>query len=248
VKNCRVHPTHWLISTQVLRVLSTDAVATKRQLFLIFLSDGAPSDHSEMVCKHGVQVWQPCPSGRMTNRNKPCLQKCPTAWDCRSQLKSRVESECCKRLRRIGDLVGRDRVFVGTVAFGKPDEDYSVLRSMAATLPRNTFQKLGLSVGGLKTAFSSLTSTLTTMRTECVARKTERECAADANQISIEDGRAALAEGLLHDDEWDFYKKTVAFGQSGAFLHGPRDAHALEAPERLHGQGPGGHGALLRDA
>ena len=34
----------------------------------------------------------------------------------------------CQRLRRIGNLVGRDRVFVGTVAFGKPDEDYSVLR------------------------------------------------------------------------------------------------------------------------
>ena len=95
----------------------------------------------------------------------------------RAQLKARVESECCQRLRRIGDLVGRDRVFVGTVAFGKPDEDYSVLRSMAATLPRNTFQKLGLSVGGLKTAFSSLTSTLTTMRTECAATKTERESA-----------------------------------------------------------------------
>ena len=85
---------------------------------------------------------------------------------------------------------------------------------MAATLPRNTFQKLGLSVGGLKTAFSSLTSTLTTMRTECAATKTER----DVREISIEHGRAALAEGLLHDDEWDFYKRTVPFGQSGAFL------------------------------
>jgi len=64
----------------------------------------------------------------MTNQNRPCLQKCPTARECRAQLKARVEKECCQRLRRIGDLVGRDRVFVGTVAFGKPDEDYSVLR------------------------------------------------------------------------------------------------------------------------
>ena len=38
----------------------------------------------------------------------------------------------------IGNLVRPGRVFVGTAAFGKPDEDYSVLRSMAATLPRNT--------------------------------------------------------------------------------------------------------------
>ena len=30
----------------------------------------------------------------------------------------------CQRLRRIGNLVGRDRVFVGTVAFGKPAEAF----------------------------------------------------------------------------------------------------------------------------
>jgi len=119
-RRARSHGNYLPALDAVLDVLSMDAVATKRQLFLIFLSDGAPSDHSEMVCKHGVQVWQPCPSGRMTNRNKPCLQKCPTAWECRAELKARVEKECCQRLRRIGDLVGRDRVFVGTVAFGKP--------------------------------------------------------------------------------------------------------------------------------
>ena len=53
----------------------------------------------------------------MVNRNRPLLQKCPTARECRAELKKRVESECCQRLRRIGNLVGRDRVFVGTVAF-----------------------------------------------------------------------------------------------------------------------------------
>ena len=83
-RRARSHGNYLPALDAVLDVLSMDAVATKRQLFLIFLSDGAPSDHSEMVCKNGVQVWQPCPSGRMTNRNKPCLQKCPTAWECRA--------------------------------------------------------------------------------------------------------------------------------------------------------------------
>ena len=127
-RRARSHGNYLPALDAVLGLLYEDAVATKRQLFLIFLSDGAPSDHVHMVCKHGVQVWQPCPSGQLTRQNRPCLQKCPTARECRAELKARVEKECCQRLRRIGNLVGRDRVFVGTVAFGKPDEDYSVLR------------------------------------------------------------------------------------------------------------------------
>ena len=214
-RRARSHGNYLPALDAVLGILYDDAVATKRQLFLIFLSDGAPSDHTQMVCKHGVQVWQPCPSGRMTNQNRPCLQKCPTARECRAQLKAGVERACCQRLRDIGNLVGRDRVFVGTVAFGKPDEDYSVLRSMAATLPRNTFQKLGLSAGGLKTAFSSLTSSLTTMATECATTKTERT---DVGRQSVEEGRARLAEGLLYDGEWDSYFKDDDPQETGAFL------------------------------
>ena len=214
-RRARSHGNYLPALAAVLDILYDDACATKRQLFLIFLSDGAPSDHTTMLCKHGVQVWQPCPSGRMSNQNRPCLQKCPTARECRAQLKARVERACCQRLHDIGNLVGRDRVFVGTVAFGKPDEDYSVLRSMAATLPRNTFQKLGLSAGGLKTAFSTLTSTLTTMRTECATTKTER----DVGRQTIEAGRAALAEGLLYDGEWDVYNNMDRTpDETGAFL------------------------------
>jgi hypothetical protein len=29
-----------------------------RKLFLLFLRDGAPSDHNPLTCAHGVQVWQ----------------------------------------------------------------------------------------------------------------------------------------------------------------------------------------------
>ena len=76
-----------------------------------------------------------------------------------------MQAQCINRIKRLGDLFGRDRVFIGTVAFGPLTENYSVLQAMAATLPRNSFQKLGLSGASLKTAFSSLTSTLTTLRT-----------------------------------------------------------------------------------
>ena len=89
---------------------------------------------------------------------------------------------------------------------------------MAATLPRNTFQKLGLSVGGLKTAFSSLTATLTTMRTECATTKTER----DVGRQTIEQGReglARMAEGLMYEGEWDLYNNVDRTpNETGAFL------------------------------
>ena len=50
--------------------------------------------------------------------------------------------------------------------FGNPSEDFEVLKGMAAKLPRSSFQKLGLAAAGLSTAFSSLTASLSTMRTE----------------------------------------------------------------------------------
>ena len=57
---------------------------------------------------------------------------------------------------------------VSTVAFGPPQEDFEVLKNMSTVLPRGSFQKLGLSAAALKTAFSSLTSSLTSLRSETV--------------------------------------------------------------------------------
>jgi hypothetical protein len=57
------------------------------------------------------------------------------------------------------------------VAFGPITEDYQVLQDMAAQLPRQSFQKLGLNALGLKTAFSSLASDLSTMNTQMMPQK-----------------------------------------------------------------------------
>ncbi|KAJ1495217.1 hypothetical protein T484DRAFT_1763193 [Baffinella frigidus] len=43
----------------------------------------------------------------------------------------------------MGDLFGRDRLYLTTVAFGPPTENFQVLQDMAAVLPRSSFQKLG---------------------------------------------------------------------------------------------------------
>ena len=65
------------------------------QFLLIFLSDGAPSDHT-----------------------KPALLKTETAWQCgvRVGLTDFVKQECYRRVEMLGDLFGRDRISIHTVA------------------------------------------------------------------------------------------------------------------------------------
>jgi len=135
------------------------------QLFLVLLSDGAPSDHSEQTCVHGVQVWQEG-NNRVKFKGKTALRACVGGQACRLQLKKAVEADCLARIEELGDLLGRDRMNVHTVAFGDPKEDYSVLERIAGALPRGSFQKLGLAAANLRTAFTSLNQSLTTMRTE----------------------------------------------------------------------------------
>jgi hypothetical protein len=80
------------------------------QLFLLFLSDGAPSDHTEMTCMHDVPVWQA--SGFATHYGKPKLQQCITSGVCRASVIKNVQDECLKKIEHLGDLFGRDRVYV----------------------------------------------------------------------------------------------------------------------------------------
>ena len=125
-----------------IRLLSGDA-RRQTQLFLMFLSDGAPSDHTELACPHGVRVWQPDYSGNVMPSGKPMLQNCRFSSACRSNVRKAVETACVKRIQQLGDLLGRDRVYVGTVAFGPPSEDYAVLQAMSAMMPRSSFQVRG---------------------------------------------------------------------------------------------------------
>ena len=51
-----------------------------------------------------------------------------------------AHSDCLARIRAMGDLLGRDRVSVNTVAFGPAAEDFAVLQAMSQVLPRGSFQ------------------------------------------------------------------------------------------------------------
>eukprot|EP00899_Mesostigma_viride_P010636 jgi/Mesvir1/19574/Mv09878-RA.1 len=163
--HARSHGNYLPALQKAIELLREDAHHNAR-LFVLFLSDGAPSDHTEMACIHGVQVWQPSPSGKLF-KGKPALNNCSMGPNtCRRSVHDTVKADCLRAVNTLGDMFGRDRTFLGTVAFGPPGEDYQVLQEMAQRLPRSSFQKLGLQVGGLRTALSSLTSELTTLRTE----------------------------------------------------------------------------------
>lgn len=111
---------------------------TEAKLLILFLSDGEPSDHSERACLHGVQVWQNDGSGAVMaplkegGRQRQALRKCATHTLCRRQLRNAVHLECLRRIAQLGDDYGRDRLCIHTVAFGSPNEDFEVLKTMGA--------------------------------------------------------------------------------------------------------------------
>ena len=128
----------------------------EEKIFVIFLSDGAPSDHTLYKCEHNISPYERRHDQRFGQRFGRC---------CRQELQHRVRKECIEKVLKMGDLFGRDRLRIATIAFGPPGEDYKVLEEMSKVLPNGHFSKLGLNAGSLRTAFSSLTSSLTSLRT-----------------------------------------------------------------------------------
>jgi len=88
------------------------------------------------------------------------------AWACRTRLHEKVKTDCLNCVKKIGQVFGRDKVILRTLAFGPPKEDFRLLGEMAEMLPRGEFQKLGLDASNLRTAFSSLSSSMSELRTE----------------------------------------------------------------------------------
>lgn len=85
-------------------MLKQDAAANSK-LFLLFLSDGAPSDHTDMECPHGVAVWQPDPNALGRSRCEPWPPVTHWLWE--SGLQPRGPTWCiplsaCSALPRYG--------------------------------------------------------------------------------------------------------------------------------------------------
>ncbi len=126
---------------------------TDTQILIVFLSDGSPSDHQEMTCKHGYRVWDTECRASRTN-------------DCRHQVRKELLQICTNKISQLGEMFGVNRVRFNSVAIGNPNEDFSVLEKMSKVLPNGSFMKLGLSTNLLSTTFTSISSTLTSLRTD----------------------------------------------------------------------------------
>lgn len=146
---------------KALEVMTADA-HNRSSLLLLFFSDGAPSDQQDIQCEHNVPIFQ------IDRRADPLMQHRTkgSAWNCRKRVMEKVQKECLDRINKIGQVFGRDKVVLRTLAFGPPNENFSLLEQMAGVLPRGEFQELGLNAANLKTAFSSLSSSMTELRTE----------------------------------------------------------------------------------
>ena len=82
------------------------------QILIIFLSDGAPSDHNNMKCSHGIHVWQTDPRHipvKLKGTSKFQLLQCTCSFSssssnsqCRHLLKQKVTRECITRIIKIG--------------------------------------------------------------------------------------------------------------------------------------------------
>lgn len=110
-------------------ILHADA-QTSATFMVLFLSDGAPSDQTVMTCAHGVQVWQPTSDGRLDKKGRPALQQCGpvSVFKCRAATHERLRLDCFAKINQIGDMLGRERTVISTVAFGNPSEDFQTLK------------------------------------------------------------------------------------------------------------------------
>ena len=182
---------------RALDVMTEDA-PNRASVLLLFFSDGAPSDQRLMQCEHGMTIFE------VDRKADPLMQHRTkaSAWACRTGLQTKVKNECLNRVKRIGQVFGRDKVILRTLAFGPSNEDFRLLDEMAKALPRGEFQKLGLNPDNLRTAFSSLSSSMTELRTEGGGKllTPRRDKVVDKNQNVELSGTVVLGH-----DGWTLY-------------------------------------------
>ena len=155
------HGNYLLALDEVFELLTPDYHNDTR-LQIIFLSDGAPSDQNEIPCDHGYLVWHTAHGAGNTKGVCPIGK----TKDCRNQVRNKVIQQCTDKINLLGETFGVDRVQFYSVAIGNPTEDFTILEKISKVLPNGSFSKLGLSTDLLSTTFTSMTSTLTSLRTD----------------------------------------------------------------------------------
>ena len=118
ISHARSHGNYLPALDKAIEIMREDA-PNRGSMMLLFLSDGAPSDHTEQKCEHNVQVWKH-DKHRPTTAGKFKFLECVSGWPCRTGIITQNFADCKKKIRELGDLFGRDKVVVSTIAFGNP--------------------------------------------------------------------------------------------------------------------------------
>lgn len=190
-RNPKNHGNYIPALDKALEIMTADAPNRGSVLLLLF-SDGAPSDQRLMECEHRIQVFG------IDRKQDPVMghRSAGSAWACRAKLHERVKTDCLQRVQKMGLVFGKDKVVLRTLAFGPKNEDFKLLEEMAAAVPRGEFQKLGLDANKLRTAFSSLSSSMTELRTEGGGRALTRRDKV-VNKLQNVDVSSEMVRGSL---------------------------------------------------
>ncbi len=192
----RSHGNYLPALEKILELLIPDFTSNTR-ILIMFLSDGAPSDHMGRECEHGIDPWRRDSNNRLISHHW-CGSK-TIACHCRSTVRNSIKDECVNAVKTIGILYGNDRVQMCTVAFGPTSEKFTVLKEMAEALPKHSFQKLGISSNNLKSAFSTMSSTLTSLRTDSTSDSSRIEVKVETmEKIDVVD---------VKNIDWDIYSR-----------------------------------------
>ncbi|CAJ1947683.1 unnamed protein product [Cylindrotheca closterium] len=108
----KLHGNYISALDKALEITKADTENMSSLLFLFF-SDGAPSDHQIMKCAHGINVFS-----KINQRNDRKMEHTSRnqAWKCLHEITNRVETECCERVKSIGQVFGPDQVIFRTLA------------------------------------------------------------------------------------------------------------------------------------
>jgi hypothetical protein len=165
-----------------------------------FLSDGAPSDE---VASRSSEYREQYLEKKIQNTSRFEFHN-GFALQFRASLIEQKVSSLASRFGR--------RLTVGTVAFGEPDHDFSVLKSIADAVEDNNaigiFQSPDLSAASLGVAISSLTSSPTRTRTELTELKDGSTKTRTVRDVRRE-GMSIIGEAPPPSDEgWVIYPKS----------------------------------------
>eukprot|EP00958_Prasinococcus_capsulatus_P014876 scaffold1565_cov215-Prasinococcus_capsulatus_cf.AAC.2 len=190
---------------------------------IVFMSDGAPSDHECFECEHGVQVWRVHWHNRMLRTQKlreglhTWWTSCATEARCRKSTYDDLLQQLKKKMRELGRRLPSTQLKFTAVGFGSPtagNAAFHVLQQLSAAVPGGQFQKLGLSAKGLSSTLSAFSWAVSTSATSLVeidgaaatstpfqGRQREPNGIAARARYNAE----RLEERLQYEGDWDVY-------------------------------------------